>query len=88
MADHASAIKRMRQNTKRRLRNVSYKSRVKTAVKKYLQAVAEKDSAADQLLREASSLLQKGVSKGVYHKNTASRTISRLALKLTEQPTQ
>lgn len=82
MANHPSALKRIRQTEKRRLRNISFRSRVKTAVKKYLLAVSAKDQTAGQLLREASSLLQKGVSKGVYHRNTAARTISRLAQKI------
>lgn len=81
MANHPSALKRIRQTEKRRLRNMSFRSKVKTAVKKYLLAVASKDQGAQQLLREASSLLQKGVTKGIYHRNAAARTISRLALK-------
>jgi small subunit ribosomal protein S20 len=78
MANHPSALKRMRQNEKKRLRNHSYKSKVKTAIKKYLQAVADKSADTTTLLNSAASLLQKGVSKGIYHRNTASRTISRL----------
>ncbi|MEJ2716978.1 MAG: 30S ribosomal protein S20 [Deltaproteobacteria bacterium] len=82
MANHQSALKRMRQNEERRARNISYKSKVKTAVKKYLLALESNDEDAQKLYRKASSLLQRGVSKGIYHKNTASRTISRLAKKL------
>jgi len=82
MANHPSALKRIRQTEKRRLRNMSFRSKVKTAVKKYLLAAAAKEQTAQQLLREASSLLQKGVTKGIYHRNTAARTISRLALKM------
>lgn len=82
MANHQSALKRMRQNEERRARNTSYKSKVKSVVKKYLLAVESKDADAQKLYREASSLLERGVSKGIYHKNTASRTISRLAKKL------
>lgn len=82
MANHASALKRMRQSELRRLRNVSFKSKVKTAVKKYLQAVENKEADARELLGYASSLLQKGVSKGIYHKNTSSRTIARLSKRL------
>ncbi|MFC1835216.1 30S ribosomal protein S20 [Thermodesulfobacteriota bacterium] len=83
MANHRSALKRMRQNIEKRQRNRSYKTRVRNAVKKYLDAIETKDETAQTLLREASSLLQKGVTKGVYHKNTASRTIARLSTKLT-----
>ncbi len=81
MANHASALKRMRQSENLRIRNHSYKSRVKTAIKKYLAAVDAKADDAHGLLNEATSLLQKGVSKGIYHRNTASRTISRLSKK-------
>lgn len=82
MANHPSALKRMRQNEKRRIRNMSCKSGIKTAVKKYLRAVLEKPEDARDLLSKAMSLLQKGVSKGVVHKNTASRTIARLSEKM------
>lgn len=82
MANHPSALKRIRQTEKRRLRNMSFRSKVKTVVKKYLLAVASKDQSAQQLFREASSLLQKGVTKGIYHRNAAARTISRLAHKM------
>jgi small subunit ribosomal protein S20 len=86
MANHPSALKRMRQNEERRLRNVSYKSKVKTTVKRFLRAVTEKSSDAPQLLSQAASLLQKGVSKGIFHKNNAARTVSRLSKKLQPAP--
>lgn len=82
MANHPSAWKRIRQNRKKRLRNMSYRSQVKTAIKKYIRAVEEKDEKAKDLLREASSLLHRGVAKRAFHKNTASRTLSRLAKRL------
>ncbi|MBI5252772.1 MAG: 30S ribosomal protein S20 [Desulfomonile tiedjei] len=82
MANHASALKRMRQNEKRHLRNMSYRSKVKTAIKKYLLSLVEKSEGASGLLSEAASLLHKGVSKGIFHKNTAARTIARLSSKL------
>jgi small subunit ribosomal protein S20 len=82
MANHPSALKRMRQNEKKRLRNMSYKSKVKTAVKKYLKAVEEKTDDASNLLNATTSLLNKGVTKGIFHKNTASRSISRLSRRL------
>jgi small subunit ribosomal protein S20 len=82
MANHPSALKRMRQNEKRRMRNLSYRSGIKTAVKRYLKAVDAKSSDAADLLNSAARLIQKGVSKGVIHKNTASRTISRLFKRL------
>jgi len=82
MANHPSALKRMRQNEERRVRNISYKSKVKTAVKKFLLSAETHASDAATLLSQATSLLYKGVSKGIFHKNTASRTISRLAKKI------
>lgn len=82
MANHPSALKRMRQSEKKRLRNMAYRSRIRTAVKKFLRAAGEQSADAAQLLRSASSLLQKGVSKGIVHQNTASRTISRLSKRL------
>ncbi|MGA8832625.1 MAG: 30S ribosomal protein S20 [Desulfomonilaceae bacterium] len=82
MANHPSALKRMRQNEKKRIRNISYKSKVKTSVKKYLKAAEEKTAEAGNLLNVTVSLLSKGVTKGIFHKNTASRTISRLSRKL------
>jgi small subunit ribosomal protein S20 len=82
MANHPSALKRMRQNEDRRVRNMAYRSQVRTAVKKYLRALTDKAPEAPELLRQAASLLQKGVSKGVFHRNTASRTVSRLSRRL------
>ncbi len=82
MANHRSALKRMRQDEAKRVRKVSHRSKVKTAIKKYLVAVSNKDPNALELLHRASSLVHKGVSKGVFHLNTASRTISRLSKKL------
>jgi small subunit ribosomal protein S20 len=82
MANHPSAIKRMHQNERRRVRNMSYKSGIRTAVKKFIQAAAEKSPDAPQLLRRATSLFDKGVSKGVIHRNTASRKIAGLSKKL------
>ncbi len=83
MANHPSALKRMRQAEKRRMRNMSFRSRVKTTIKKYLDAVDTKNTDdAHRLLSEATSLLHKAVSKGVYHRNTASRTIARLSVRL------
>ncbi len=82
MANHPSALKRMRQNEKRRVRNMSYRSKMKTAVKGYLDAVEAKSADAADLLKSAARLISKGASKGVIHKNTASRTISRLTKRL------
>lgn len=83
MANHASALKRMRQNRKRRLRNRMMKSLVKTHVRKLLAAVEEKKlEEASLLLRKTAAVLHKSASKGVYHSNKASRQISRLSRKV------
>ncbi len=82
MANHPSALKRMRQNEERRIRNMSFKSKVKTVVKRFLQASEAKSEDAEALLRSATSLLHRGVSKGIFHKNTASRTVARLSKRL------
>ncbi len=80
MANTASAEKRNRQAQKRRLRNVQVRTTVKSAVKKVREALAKGDAAgAKQLLGAAERALGKAASKGVLHKNAASRRISRLA---------
>jgi small subunit ribosomal protein S20 len=61
---------------------MAYKSKVRTAVKKFLHAAEQKDTDSSRLLGVATSLLHKGVSKGILHGNTASRTIGRLSQKL------
>ena len=75
-----SAKKRILVAKTRNERNKSIKSAVKTAVKKVDAAVAAKDKeAASAALLAATSTIDKATSKGVYHKNTASRKVSRLA---------
>lgn len=81
MANIKSAKKRILVNQTKAMRNKSVKSAVKTAVKKVEAAVAAKDQeAAKAALLSAISIINKAASKGVYHKNTASRKISRLTL--------
>lgn len=81
MANHKSAIKRIRQNEKRRVRNQDVKTRIKSQVKRVRSAIEGGDaSAAEENLKEAARLLEKAVSKGVLHKNNASRRVSRLTL--------
>jgi small subunit ribosomal protein S20 len=80
LANTASAEKRNRQAQKRRARNVQVRTGVKTAVKKVREAVAKGDpAAAKQALAAAEKAIGKASSKGVVHKNAASRKISRLA---------
>ncbi len=83
MATHKSAEKRSRQNVVKRLRNASVKSSVKTRMKSVLNAVEEKDTAASvSALAVAIPAISKAASKGVLHKKTASRRISRLTKKV------
>ncbi len=83
MANHESAEKRNRQNIRRKARNTSIKSRVKTGAKRVLEAIATKDKdASAATLQKAISLLDKAASKGTLHRNTASRKISRLTKKV------
>ena len=80
MANIKSQIKRNRQNEKRRLRNKSVKSALKTAIRKFHQAVQTGDTtAAETLLKDASRKLDKAVSKGVIHKNQAANRKSAIA---------
>jgi small subunit ribosomal protein S20 len=76
MAHHKSAKKRIRQNEKRRLRNQASRSKINTLSKKVLKA--ENKEEATELLKEAISFIDKTVSKGMLHKNTAARKKSKL----------
>ena len=80
---HKSTIRRARQADRRHERNRATLNTVKTIIKKVQSAVAGKktDEAKTSLL-EATSMIGKAVSKGVLHRNTASRRISRLALRV------
>ena len=80
MANHKSAIKRAGQNEIRRLRNKSTKTRVKSIVKdmRSMGAEASSDQKKAQLTA-AQSIIDKAAKKGVIHKKTAARKISRLA---------
>ena len=80
MANIKSAKKRILVTEKRTARNKSIKSAVKTSIKKVEAAVAANDKeAATTALVSATSVISKAESKGVYHKNNASRKIARLA---------
>lgn len=82
MANHKSAEKRARQSEKKNLRNRMVKTNVKTAVKKVLAAVSEKDENSTRVLDMAKSTIDKAAKKGVIHKRAAARKISRLAKKI------
>ena len=80
MANHKSAIKRARQNEKRRMRNKSTKTRIKSIVKSVRQTVSENSTqAALANLDHAKSIIDNAAKKGVIHRKTASRKISRLS---------
>jgi small subunit ribosomal protein S20 len=83
MANHYSALKRARQTERKTVVNRSNKTRLRSAVRKFREALAagNKDN-ANQLFRETVSALDKSVQKGVIHKNTASRYKSRLSARL------
>lgn len=86
MANTKSAKKRVLQTTKRQLRNQSRKSSIKTAMKKVVVAV-ESGNLADiettkSLLTLAESKIARAKNKGLLHRNTAARKISRLAKKV------
>jgi small subunit ribosomal protein S20 len=83
VANIKSQIKRNRQNEKRRMRNKSVKSSLKTAIRKFHAASATGDAeAAGVLMQEASRKLDKAVSKGVIHKNQAANRKSAIAKRL------
>ena len=79
MANHKSALKRTRQNVNRRLRNKAVRTQVKSATKRLEAKVVDKDlQLAVAELKAAKSTIAKAAKKGVLHRNTASRKISRL----------
>jgi small subunit ribosomal protein S20 len=79
MANIKSAKKRARQAVKRTETNRSRTSRIRTYVKKVETAIASGDqTAAQAALKEAEPEVARGVTKGVLHRNTAARKISRL----------
>lgn len=80
MANHASAEKRNRQRIKRTVRNRGIKTEFRSLVKSVREAVKSGDkTVAQTALLTATSALDAAVTKGVLHRTTASRKISRLA---------
>ncbi len=79
MANHDSAKKRVRQTVKRTARNRQIRTYVRTCVKRVHSAVVAGDSAAaKKALIEAVTRIDGAVSKGIFHRKTGSRYISRL----------
>ena len=80
MANSPQAKKRARQIERRTAVNKARKSRIRTFLRAVEEAIASGDkAAAAAALRSAQPELMRGVTKGIFHKNTASRKVSRLA---------
>ena len=83
MKRNKSALKANRQNVKRREHNRELRSKLRTGLKSVRQALAGKDiPAAKAALKGVQSLVDKMATKGIIHRNTASRYKSRLSAKL------
>ena len=83
MANHKSAKKRIIRNANRAEINKSRIGRIRTFIKKVETAISSGDKAAAQTaLQEAQPEIMRGVTKGVLHRNTASRKVSRLAARV------
>jgi small subunit ribosomal protein S20 len=83
LANHKSALKRQRQNEKRRLYNKMYRSRARTFVKKARTTIASGDvEAAEEATRLAIQDLDRAARRGVIHPNNAARRKSRLMKQL------
>ena len=83
MANHKSAKKRIRRNEAFNEVNNTRRSRIRTFIKKVETAIASGDNdAAREALRVAQPEIQRGVTRGVIHRNTASRKISRLSARV------
>lgn len=87
MAHHKSAKKRIRSDARKNASNKSYLSTVRTAVKKF-KAAANGETSADELsklFKNAQSMLHKAATKGIIHRNNASRRVGRLSALLAGQ---
>lgn len=81
-ARNSSAMKRARQSEKRRIRNQAVKTYLKTITKKVEAALEQGGDSAKEALQQAIPAFNKAASKGVIHRNKASRKISRLTKKV------
>ncbi len=87
MANTSSARKCARQEAKRRLHNASLRSRIRTAMKNVLKAIASGDrEGAREKYRNASSLLDSGAGKSLIHKNKAARHKRNLNRRILNMP--
>jgi len=79
LANTAQAKKRIRQSNKSRVRNMSQKTKFRSSIKKVLKSISDRDkNKSNEHFKEATSVIDKLVSKGLIHKNKASRHKSRL----------
>ncbi len=86
MPNIASAKKRVRQTVKRAAVNHSRKSRIRNFTRKVEEALAKGDlTAAEAALKAAEPEIMRGVSKGVIHRNTGRRKVSRLTKQIAKQ---
>ena len=83
MANHASTKKRIRKTARQTLVNGDRKTRIRTYIRKVEEAIAGGDkTVAAAALKDAQPELMRGVAKGIFHKNTASRKLSRLSARI------
>ena len=83
MANSPSAKKRVRQSERRTEINRDRRSRIRTSIKKVEESIAGGDkTAAQAALKAAQPEIMRGATKGILHKNTASRKISRLSARI------
>lgn len=83
MANSPQAKKRARQNERRFAINKARRSRIRTYLRKVEEAIASGDqSAAQEALKAAQPELMRGVTKGILHKNTVARKMSRLSARV------
>ncbi len=88
MANTDSARKRIRQNIVRTARNQARKARMRTFIKKVEAAIAGGDrDAANEALRAAQPEMQRAAGKGVAHKNTVARKLSRMTARIKQLAT-
>ena len=86
MANIKSAKKRNRQNIVRRSRNRILRTRLRNAVKELMESIDSKGN-AEESLKKAQSLLSRAASKGIIHRNTASRKVVRIAHRVSQAGT-
>jgi small subunit ribosomal protein S20 len=82
VANTRSAMKRIKQNEKRRLRNRATRSTIRSSLKTARTAAAEKSPQSKEVVLEAIRVLDRAVSRGIIHRNTAARKKSALARSL------